>query len=409
MLTNRLDANRFWQSCFGLVAYTSILLGSGQAWAQRIQLSAEADSKPVETIQIEFKDENGVQESTIAEVWAREKAGHLLILTPDGQLKTVLKEQQISVNPTKTAMQPLTQQEIFDDLKSKLPPGFALRKTKHYVIVYNTSEAYAEWVGLLFEQLYRGFYNYWGTRHRVDLQEPRFPLVALVFNNKQSYIQFARPKVGDAAETMIGFYDMQTNRMVTYDLTGANGMANGQNSQASNARLIDQILRRPQAERTVATIVHEAVHQIAYNSGLQVRLADNPRWLSEGLAMFFESPSARSKTGWTMGNVNYHNLIKFKQNFSSRQADSLTSLISSDARLLDSRQATLAYPESWALTYFLINTKKTQFKNYMLELAELPPAGPTLEKARVETFKKHFGDDLEKLDRDFLKYLSRLR
>ena len=29
-------------------------------------------------------------------------------------------------------------------------------------------------------------------------------------------------------------------------------------------------------ERTVATIIHEATHQLAFNSGLQVRFADNP-------------------------------------------------------------------------------------------------------------------------------------
>ena len=40
----------------------------------------------------------------------------------------------------------------------------------------------------------------------------------------------------------------------------------------------------PDWERNVATIIHEATHQLAYNSGMQRRYADNPMWVSEGLA-----------------------------------------------------------------------------------------------------------------------------
>lgn len=388
-----------------------LLLGANSSQLLEAQESQPIETNlgsDVETVRVIYKNEQGEEENTLAEVWAR-KDGGILALLPNGQLKTIFKEQQLSVKTTQEKMQPMTQQEIFEELKGQLPTGFALRKTKHYLIVYNTSPAYAEWAGELFERLYRGFYNYWKQIYDIELEEPRFPLVAVVFRDQQSYIRFAQRFVGDSAKTMIGYYNMQTNRMVSYDLTGINGLANGANPQASNRKLIDQILTSPGAERTVATIVHEAVHQIAYNSGLQTRLADNPRWLSEGMAMYFESPDFKNKSGWSMGKVNRHNLLKFKQNFRQRKPDSLSTLISTDKRLLNSREAALAYPESWALTFFLMKTMKEEFRGYLTELQELPPLGPMLEKKRVETFKKYFGEDMQVLERNFLRYISRQR
>ena len=362
----------------------------------------ELTQPTAKTLQLKFKTDQDTRES-LGEVVQEDSAGNLIFLTPDGQLWTLYAEDVISRDTSQEIMQPLSSEAIFDQFNAELPPGFEVLKTKHYVIVFNTSEAYAKWVGELFERLYRGFYNYWKRTHNWTLDEPRFPLVAVVFKDKNSYGMYAQREVGDAAQAMIGYYNMKTNRMVMYDLTGVNGVGGGRG--VSNTRMINQLLSRPQAERTVATIVHEAVHQIAYNSGLQTRLADNPRWLSEGLAMYFESPDFSNRSGWSMGKVNLHNFQKFARNLSQRKPDSLTTLLSTDDRLLESTQAAIAYPESWALTYFLMKTKKKEFTAYMQELAELPAGGIQSARGRVEMFKKHFGSDLAKLDQTFLRYM----
>lgn len=354
------------------------------------------------TLNIHFKSDQGDQE-TLGEVVVEDAKGNLLLLTPDGQLWTLLAEDVVSREETDEEMQPLTSEEIYAQFKSSMPSGVQIHKTKHYVMLHNTNPAYAAWVGELFERLYRGFYNYWKSQ-RVELEQPRFPLVAFVFSDKNSYMQFAEREVGESAKAMIGYYNLKTNRMITCDLTGINGIV-PQGTRLANSRMINQILSQPQAERTVATIVHEAVHQIAYNSGLQVRLADNPRWLSEGMAMFFESPDFKSSRGWSMGKVNYHNLRGFAQYLPQRGADSLTSLISDDERLLSSETARTAYPESWALTYFLMKTKKVEYSAYLQELATKRPLESDKPRDRVELFKKHFGEDLEQLDQDFIKYI----
>ena len=68
----------------------------------------------------------------------------------------------------------------------------------------------------------------------------------------------------------------------------------------------------------------------------------------------------------------------------------------------------MAYGESWALTYFLLKTHGKEFAAYLTELSRRPPLEPTDPKRRIADFQKYFGEDLDKLDRDFIKYMSRL-
>ncbi len=361
------------------------------------------------TVEIEFKSPVGQQApagSVVGESLMEYADGSLLLLTEDGQLWTLLGEDVIAKSISEQTLVPLSSDQIYDQFKEQLPAGFSVHQTKHYVLIYNTSDIYVKWVAELFERLHRNFYNYWKSKG-FKLEEPRFPLVAVVFSNKASYLAYAQREIGDSAQAMIGYYNMKTNRMVTYDLTGVDGLVPSGTRVPSDA-VIRQILSQPQAERTVATIVHEAVHQLAYNSGLQVRLADNPLWLSEGLAMFFESPDANSSKGWgAIGKVNTHNLRLFAQFVPTRRADSLLTLIGDDKRLRDAATAGQAYPESWALTYFLMTTKSKQFVAYLKELAEQPPLGEVPQRERIEQFKKHFGQDLEELDKELINFYRR--
>ena len=97
------------------------------------------------------------------------------------------------------------------------------------------------------------------------------------------------------------------------------------------------MLAQPQAEPLVATIIHEATHQIAFNCGLQTRFADIPLWVSEGIAVYFETPDLTNSKGWKeIGAVNRPRLDRFREYLTRRPADSLSTLISDDTRLRDS-------------------------------------------------------------------------
>ena len=167
--------------------------------------------------------------------------------------------------------------------------------------LYDTSRAYAQWCGALFERLYPAFRNAW-TRQGFEMAEPEFPLVAVVFSDKASYVKYSKPELGDAADSIIGYYNMESNRMIMYDLAGVAVNRPGRSVGLSH---INQFLASPNAPGAVSTIVHEATHQIAFNSGLHQRLSDCPKWFSEGIAMYCETPDLGRGKGWAgIGAVN---------------------------------------------------------------------------------------------------------
>ncbi|MCP4811924.1 MAG: DUF1570 domain-containing protein, partial [Planctomycetaceae bacterium] len=211
---------------------------------------------------------------------------------------------------------------------------------------------------------------------------------------------------GDAAS---GYYNVRNNRTIAYDLTGVEGI-NGGGQRTSSAAHINRILSQPAGERTVATVVHEATHQLAYNSGLQKRYTDNPFWVSEGMAIFFETPDLKSTKGWrTLGGVNRVNLFNFRKYLARRPGDSLQTLVSRDQRFQDPKLAADAYAEAWALNYFLLRTRKEQYAEYLRKLVIQPELTPANEERRIADFKAVFGGDLEALEAEFIRYIRRIR
>ncbi len=238
------------------------------------------------------------------------------------------------------------------------------------------------------------------------LPEPEFPLCAIVFADKASYERFARAELGDAAGSIIGYFSLRTNRMVMYDMTGV-GSLKGRGSK--NLAAITKVLSRPQSAATMATIVHEATHQIAYNRGLHERYSDCPLWFSEGVAMYFEMPDLRSKSGWRgIGKVNRPRLARFRRFARSRSSDSLATLLTEDDRFRDTSTSLDAYAEAWSLTYFLINQRGKQYVKYLRLLSEKKPLIWDTPEERRQEFESVFGD-LDKLNTEFMRYMGKVR
>lgn len=306
--------------------------------------------------------------------------GGVLLLADDGQLWTVQPERVVTRSKDDKPFRPITRKEAGRRLLQEFSSGFRLHQTAHYVICHNTNDEYAAWVGGLFERAYTGFYAYWRNKGR-KLAEPEFPLVAIVFADQRGFAEYARPQVGDLVDEMIGYYKVPTNRMVTYVV--------------------------PNRERRVATLVHEAIHQLCYNSGLHTRLADNPYWVVEGMAIYFETTDSSAK-GWrNIGGVNQVNLARFEAFLANRPADSLTTLIRDDERFRKLATAEAAYAESWALNYFLLRTKQKDYLKYLDTLSAGPLLAEPDPRARVQALQDALGMDLETLDREFLLYMNK--
>ena len=350
----------------------------------------------------------GVEKTVAGEVLVTAEDGGLLLLAADGTLWTVEPDDLVNRSSDEAAFAPLASEALGRQLLKELPAGFDVYTTHHYVICYNTSREYAEWCGALFERLYKGFTNYW-SRKGLKLEEPRFPLVAVVFNSRQGYAEYAKAELGEGAESIVGYYSLRTNRITMYDLTGVQSLRSG-GDRRSNAAQINQMLARPEAEQSVATIIHEATHQIAFNSGLQTRFADIPLWVSEGLAVFFETPDLQSARGWrTIGALNEARLAQFRQYLRTRPHSSLKSLIADDKRIRDTRTALDAYAEAWALNYFLLHHYPRQYVEYLKMLSEKPQLVWDEPETRIADFQKAFGANLGQLDDEFVRYVQKLK
>ena len=386
----------------------SLRSGNGSLCAQEPSTIPATPLAPdaVPTTSVQYR-ENGESKSVQGELAAERDGFGLLVLDADGALTAISPEELVSKETQSGPLVPTKPLDLGQKMLKWMPPNSRVLASDHFLLCYNTTEAYARWNVDLYERLYRGFHRFWKSKG-FELTAPRFPLVSLIFETKADYVRYASQEF-QGAENTFGYYHQGTNRLASYDLTGVEGMLPS-NMRVNRDTLVQQILSRPEAERTVATIVHEACHQIAFNCGLQTRLGASPLWLSEGLATYFESPDLTSKGGWGgIGKINQHNYNNLAQYLPLRTADSLALLLSDDNRLRNGETMTHSYAEAWGLTHFLVQTRSKDFVKYLQLIREIPVGTQPSTRERLELFRSCFGEDLTKLDRDFLRHLQRLR
>jgi hypothetical protein len=362
--------------------------------------------------------QDGRQRAIEGRVVTEAADGGLLLEANDGVLWTIERDELVSRKPLDSPFESLTDEQLAERLLAELPGGFRVHTTPHYVVCYNTSRAYALWTSSLLERLYKAFTNYW-RRQDLEIREPEFPLPIIVFADPHTYDQASRRDLPGGtgvlrgAGGIVGYYSLRSNRVNMFDLTGAEALYPASERLATarrgSLREINQMLSKPAAVPLVATIVHEATHQIAFNCGLQTRYADIPLWLCEGMAVYFEAPDLSSTRGWRgIGKVNYARLERFRHNLPNWRDDSLESLLATDHRFRNPRTAVDAYADAWALNYYLIKYESDAYADYLKTLSEKRPLLPDDPSTRLAEFRRHFGN-LDRLQHEFLKQMSRVK
>lgn len=368
-------------------------------------LHSPASAGAVEVVQFRSGDR---QQRVEGKVLTEAADGGLLLLARDGQIWPIQPGELVARENRSAPFVPLTRAEMTQSLKDEFGPGFQVYETNNYLICHSTTIDYVQWCERLFERLHRSFSRYWSHR-QFALKGAEFPLVALVFGDRDAYIEYGQGEAGPAIKDMIGFYSLQTNRIALYDpLRQVDSDAIGRRRLSTRKR--DRLLAQLTGTMNVATIIHEATHQLAFNSGLHRRFADNPLWLVEGMAVYFETPDLDSDAGWRgMGRVNPDRLAQFRDYAANRRpAGAVKMLLVEDDRLRDSGTALDAYAEAWALNYFLIRTRPEPYHAYLrTQRAKRPLVHDTPEQ-RIADFENAFGD-LRVLERSFLRYMMRRR
>jgi hypothetical protein len=363
-----------------------------------------ASAMAVETVR--FNRQNQPQ-TVVGRQLLKAADGGLLIQSNDGRIWTLQPEEIVSQTSDNKPFVPLKPAEIARQVQRELGAGFSVHTTVNYVLVYNTTKTYAQWVGGLLERLQDGFDSYW-NKLGFKTSKPEFPLVVLVFDSVDSYARYTKQDLQGDPRSVVAYYNQANNRVSLYDLTGVEALRQPGNQRGSTAQ-INAMLSQPEAQLMVATIIHEATHQLAYNSGLQQRFADVPIWFSEGMAVFFETPDLTTVKGWrTIGEVNTMRLVRYREHLPQKPRDSLSTLSVNNERFLRPRDSLDAYAEAWALTHYLLKAKPKQYVAYLQKLAAKQPFIWDEPEDRLKEFREAFGDPKE-LDAELMKYVGQLK
>ena len=158
-------------------------------------------------------------------------------------------------------------------------------------------------------------------------------------------------------------------------------------------------------QRNAAVLIHEATHQTAFNTGVHSRYAPPPLLLAEGLAMMFESPGVYDSLNHAAARdrVNRDRLRQFRPLVPQHRPELLAELIGSDRPF--AVDAGAAYAESWALSFFLMETEPAKYVRILAKTANRPPFSDYMAAERTADFTAIFGSDWRMLEARFLRFM----
>ena len=343
------------------------------------------------------------------------------LMDQTGRLSQVNLNDVDSYRALKKSFRGYSATELRTHLYREFGRDYEVKSTGHYLVVAasGNTDRYAE----LFEDVYRSFHTYFSTRG-FKVKKPEFPMVAIVFPDRQSFLAYCRKDGFTASKTLMGYYQPNSNRVALFDQSNSIPAKRSNGSATRNYRLetnpikseSDLQTRLERFERGAidanleGTIIHEATHQAAFNTGLHTRIGENPRWVVEGLAMAFESPGNRSNSvrGSAMSRANKERYVWFQNYLQKRRKPGyLKTFVSSDDAF--GRNTLDAYSEAWALTFFLLETRSSRYAKYLKKISERPALQPYLPEQRASDFNEVFGSDWKMLEADYLRFITRLK
>lgn len=337
-----------------------------------------------------------------------EELGELLVLE-NGWLESVEDAPEPDVDALRS--------ELSERLLAEFGPGFETLSTERYLFVHNVSDAYVDWCARLFEKVADAFDKF-AVKSKLPTTKRVEPMVVVIFATQRQFFEYAARET-PSPDKLAAYYNMQTNRVALYDLSGAESSRADANDDAEPERRrrtfqeTKEFLARPNAAFNVATIVHEASHQVAFNRGVFLRTGPFPFWAVEGLALVFETPNGRaSQGGWNFTGSfpkNERQLERFRQYAATtRQRDPLRSLVAAPNVGAAGSDVEGFYAASWALFYYLYKRRPNELAAYLRETSAKPAFVAYPAEDRIADFEKHFGDDWEKLTDAVLRFVRRL-
>jgi hypothetical protein len=283
-------------------------------------------------------------------------------------------------------------------LSITLDDAFKTLKTEHFCLISSLSPAEEEKIAYVLELSYRHFESLF-KRHDFELRPPDNRLTWLAFNDTDSFNRYAIETEGRDLSWLTDYYSAGTNivTIVTPEKISKWSL------DVTKSRLPDILACPVDAQTNLVKLVHEAGHQLSFNTGLLKRKVMYPIWASEGLAMFFE----QSLLSEYLHSCRYTSLRsqRLTRLYRGRKLIRLDELVSMSC--VDEDDCAIdVYAESWGLFQFLCEHRRDSLIQYFTSLYNLKP-GYRSKKALHDEFVRAFGS-LDKLEQQWNSFLDTL-
>lgn len=334
-----------------------------------------------------------------AERWADAGASWRAVLreAPDnpeasGELMRLYDEGRLELRPD---------EEAVASLRDALGEGFYRIETTWFVVLSDCDEV---WTAARAGVLERTARQYRRMMDRLGLAwtPPEHKLVCVFFAQHADFVAFAKEHDGVEATWVSGYYATAGNRVAFYDEATSPGVrrAVARLEEAEADSRLDPSVTLSEArtelmeharQASVAKTVHEAVHMLAFNCGLQRRSRSYPFWFTEGLASAFETTEPRHNFGPTIEQPDVRAQLRSVDE-DGRLMD-MTELIGVvDASAVDSEKVSVMYAMSSSFFRYLYRFERDGLASYTRALWRAEPGQMSAEE-HVALFREHIGDE----------------
>ena len=172
---------------------------------------------------------------------------------------------------------------------------------------------------------------------------------------------------------------------------------------SEQVRFIKNRIDNYQTQTNREVVQHELSHQCLFNFGFHTLEARNPIWLSEGMAVQFETPPGKSGAG--LGALNQSRLGNLRAIIKQNSPDLKTFVM----RLEHARSIEVPeYAISWGLLNYLLRHYREEFPGFVAAVAERTMEESVMPMCDVELFEKHFGPLDDRFQKRWERYIMSL-
>ncbi len=233
-----------------------------------------------------------------------------------------------------------------------------------------------------------------------ELQSPTDRLGWISFSDSDQFARYVRRAEKTNASRLSGYYSARTNRVVIVESVSPDHVASEQTPPAQMpGEVLGDIapLTGDNDPNQFVKIAHELAHQLAFNTGLQKRGVMYPLWVSEGLAMQYETKLTSPHRGNTdrserLVQMQTHNRLIPLERFAS-----ITRLPANRDRCED------LYAQAWGFFDFLLTRHPDVLKSYLESLYNEDPGFRSVLAINTE-FSEHIGS-IDNLNRQWMHYI----